>query len=193
MHKYPYGTYDYLKQCLLHEVIKPKSNQKFTWNRVIRRACSFPERRFLFWWRIANYLFLSKKSPKLANYISRKLQAKYGCEVGIGARIAHGFSVGHYVGLVIAYESVIGSNFHPRQNTTVGILSSDQKGFIYIGDNVTIGAHSCIIGDDIRIGDNVMIGAMCFVNKDIPDNSIVYTPKEDNIIKRSDKNNRSIW
>ncbi|WMY47351.1 hypothetical protein RHN82_22875 (plasmid) [Enterobacter cloacae complex sp. EB5] len=44
-----------------------------------------------------------------------------------------------------------------------------------IGDNVDIGAHSCIIGD-VRIGDNVTIGAMTFVNKDVPANSIIYNP-----------------
>lgn len=58
-----------------------------------------------------------------------------------------------------------------------------------IGDNVDIGAHSCIIGD-INIGHNVTIGAMTFVNKDVPDNSIIYNPvtsviKPNNFRKRS--------
>uniref|UniRef100_UPI0036DB3C52 hypothetical protein n=1 Tax=Photorhabdus sp. RM322S TaxID=3342825 RepID=UPI0036DB3C52 len=121
------------------------------------------------------------------------MQAKYGCEIGIGAKIGPGLSIGHYVGLVIAYEAVIGKNFHVRQNTTIGIVSSNQKGLIHIGDNVTVGANSCIIGDDLYIGDNVMISAMSFINKDISDNNIVYTPKDNNQIKYSKDQNKFIW
>ncbi|MGJ3352066.1 serine acetyltransferase [Providencia sp. Je.9.19] len=188
-----HGSIDHLKICLMHEVIQTDDYSRFSWGRAFRRAWFYPKRRFNFWWRIANYLFLSKKAPKLANYINRKLRSKYGCDIDVGAKIKHGLSISHYVGLVIAYESIIGTNFHARQNTTIGILSSSQKGSICIGDNVTVGAHSCIIGDDIKIGNNVMIGAMCFINKNIPDNCIVYTPKKDNTVKHSEKNNRSIW
>ncbi|CCK15710.1 Serine acetyltransferase [Cronobacter universalis NCTC 9529] len=46
-----------------------------------------------------------------------------------------------------------------------------------IGDNVSIGASSCIIADQISIGNNVVIGAMSFINKDIPDNCTVVTEK----------------
>lgn len=55
-----------------------------------------------------------------------------------------------------------------------------------IGDNVEIGAHSCIIGD-VRIGDNVIIGAMSFINKDIPENSVVYCDKVTTIRERQQK------
>lgn len=77
----------------------------------------------------------------------------------------------------------IGRNFTIRQNTTIG---SDLKGDepLVIGDNVDIGANSCIIGSDIRIGDNVVIGAMSFVNKNIPDNSTYITEKTARIIPR---------
>ncbi|WP_445497395.1 serine acetyltransferase [Photorhabdus sp. SF281] len=192
MDKYDYASLGHLKCCLVAEVIC-SGTKKFTWDRVIRRAWKNPKRRFYFWWRLANYLYHSNKSIRIAEYIHRKLQAKYGCEIGIGAKIGPGLSIGHYVGLVIAYETVIGKNFHVRQNTTIGIVSSNQKGLIYIGDNVTVGANSCIIGDDLHIGDNVMIGAMSFINNDIPDNSIVYTPKDNNQIKYSKDRNKFIW
>jgi serine O-acetyltransferase len=41
-----------------------------------------------------------------------------------------------------------------------------------IGNNVTIGCHSAILGD-IKIGDNVKIGAGTIVTKSIPDNCTV--------------------
>lgn len=186
-----YATMKYLKLCFQKEVIK-SDIKKFSWLRLLRRAYKHPERRFYFWWRIANYLYHKNKYTAVVNYINRKLQSKYCCDIGIGAKIGHGLSISHYVGLVIAYESIIGTNFHARQNTTIGIVSSDQKGHIYIGDNVTIGANSCIIGDNLKIGNNVMIGAMSFINKDIPDNCVVFTPKSKNKIRISFSNNKTI-
>ncbi|HCW99189.1 MAG TPA: serine acetyltransferase, partial [Pantoea sp.] len=41
---------------------------------------------------------------------------------------------------------------------------------------------SCIIGDDIYIGNNVLVGAMSFVNKNVPDNSVVLNKKEMTIL-----------
>lgn len=80
------------------------------------------------------------------------------------------------MGIIIRAECIIGKNANIRQNTTIGRKSSDGIiGMTVIGDNVDIGAHSCIIGD-VRIGDNVTIGAMTFVNKDVPANSIIYNP-----------------
>ncbi len=183
---------EFLKLCLQKEVIK-SDMKKFSWVRTVRRAWKYPDRRFYFWWRIASYLYQSNKYLGIAHFIHRRLQAKYGCDIGLGAKIGTGLSISHYVGLVIAYEAIIGNNFHARQNTTIGIVSSSQKGHIYIGDNVTIGANSCIIGDNIKIGNNVMIGAMSFINKDIPDNCIVHTPKLNNVIRLSTQNNRKIW
>lgn len=48
---------------------------------------------------------------------------------------------------------------------------------IEIGDNVSIGAHTCIISDDLVIGDNVTIGAMSFVNKSIAAGSTFFNPR----------------
>ncbi|CDH07563.1 serine acetyltransferase [Xenorhabdus bovienii] len=192
MDKYDYASLEHLKCCLMAEVIC-SDTKKFTWRRVISRAWQNPERRFYLWWRLANYLYHSNNSIKIAKYINRKLQSKYGCDIGIGARIGAGLSISHFVGLVIAYETIIGENFHIRQNTTIGIVSSSQEGLIHIGDNVTIGANTCIIGNNLYIGNNVMIGAMSFINKNIPDNCIVYTPKDNSKIKYSNAKNKFIW
>jgi acetyltransferase-like isoleucine patch superfamily enzyme len=43
---------------------------------------------------------------------------------------------------------------------------------VSIGDGVYIGAQS-IVRDGVSIGNRVVIGANCFVNKSIPDNTIV--------------------
>ncbi len=46
-----------------------------------------------------------------------------------------------------------------------------------IGDNVSIGANSCIIADRLTIGDNATIGAMSLVNKCVPANCVFYNKR----------------
>ncbi|HEB1255904.1 TPA: serine acetyltransferase [Escherichia albertii] len=168
---------DFLKECLLIEVIGG-IDKRFSWSRVIRHAWRQPKRRFLFWWRIASYLYDmdNKYLKKIGKKINRNLFFKYNADIELGASIAPGLYIGHYSGIVITRYATIGRNFNIRQNTTIG-LKNNNTNRISIGDNVNIGANSCIIADNITIGDNVKIGAFTFVNKDIPSNSICYTKK----------------
>ena len=41
-----------------------------------------------------------------------------------------------------------------------------------IGDNVSIGSGAIVVGA-IHIGNNVVIGANSYVDKDVPDNTVV--------------------
>lgn len=82
----------------------------------------------------------------------------------------------HPVGIVIGKYVQIGKNCSIYQNVTIGVKApkdAEQKKYPKIGNNVYIGANSLIIGN-IRIGDNVVVGAGTLVNKDVPDNAIVY-------------------
>ncbi|HKN05548.1 MAG TPA: serine acetyltransferase [Buttiauxella sp.] len=172
----------HLKECLRYEVMK--SDKPFSWFQVIHKAIKCPDRRFHFWWRIASYLHLSKKNPKLASKINRRLLSRYGLEIQLGARIGKGLRIAHYPGITISHIVCAGENLLIRQNTTIGAkLDGKRQKIIQLGDNVDIGANSCIIGSDLKIGNNVVIGAMSFINKDIPDNCTVYTQKSTNVIK----------
>lgn len=161
------------------------SATNFSWLKTIHKAAKCRDRRFHFWWRIANYLYLTGKHPKIAQRINYNLRNKYGLDIKLGASIEEGLSISHYVGIVIGDCAVIGKNFYVKQNVTIGVRQNDQSGKIYIGDNVEVGANSCIIGNNISIGDNVVIGAMTFVNKDIPDNKIVLNKKEITFLQAS--------
>lgn len=91
--------------------------------------------------------------------------------------------IGHFTGIVIRPDCIIGKNFTILQNTTIGVkhLNDETNGEkVIIGDNVFIGANSCIIGN-VKIGDNLTIGAMSFVNKDIAPNLTVYTEKKNTL------------
>ncbi|MBA0035936.1 serine acetyltransferase [Pantoea sp. BIGb0393] len=167
---------EHLKECLKQEVMK--CDRPFSWVSTIHRAIKCPDRRLNFWWRLANYLYVSGKNPGLARKLNRRLLKNYGIEIQLGARIGKGLRIAHSGGINISHIVVAGENLLIRQNTTIGAkLDEVKEKCIRIGDNVDIGANSCIIGSDLRIGDNVTIGAMSFINKDIPDNCTAYNKK----------------
>ena len=103
---------------------------------------------------IANYLPLEK------TFVVEKF-----CSIGGGIYCAHPFST------IINARSV-GTNFSFRNNTTIGNKRDGDKLTPIIGDNVTLGANVCVIGN-ITIGDNVIVGAGSVVVKSIPDNCMV--------------------
>ena len=71
----------------------------------------------------------------------------------------------------------VGDNCNIAQGVTIGQISrGERKGTPKIGDNVWIGANAVVVGG-IRIGNNVLVAPNCFVNFDVPDNSIVVTQK----------------
>lgn len=177
---------DFLKECLDKEVIK-KEGAEFSWGRVIRRAWKHPRRRFLFWWRVASHLNHSKRKAFkiLSRQINRSLIKKYNTEIPLTAEIQPGLSIIHYNGIVITKYCRIGRNFTIRQNTTIGLKNFEKTNTppcIIIGNNVDLGANSCIIGQNIKIGDNVKIGAMSFIDKDISSNCTIYTQKHNIIV-----------
>ncbi len=116
-----------------------------------------------------------QKTEKTGLWINRKLNSKFGIDIELGAVIGYGLDIPHHMGIVITKKARIGCNLSLKQNTTVGNKQGlKEDDFIIIGNNVDIGANTCIIGS-ITIGDNVTIGAMSFVNKSIPANSIYIT------------------
>ncbi|EFH6736718.1 serine acetyltransferase [Escherichia coli] len=145
------------------------------------------QRGFLLWWRLANEMYISgnKKQRKCAIKIKNALMAKYGCDIGLEAQIGKGLVLPHHSGVVIHGNVKIGENVIIRQNTTIGEKESDsRKNYIVIGDNVDVGAHTCIIGLNVKIGSNVKIGAMSFIMEEVPDNCTYVTRKESRIIMR---------
>ena len=178
-----FDSFSHFKECLRLEILDKNGKKKFSWFKVFHRVTFSHKKRFYFWWRLANYLHSTenKKLQKRARKINYKLRIKYGTDISVEAFIGPGMKINHYVGIVIRAECKIGKNLNIRQNTTIGRKdSSSNMGMTIIGDNVDIGAHTCIIGD-ITIGDDTKIGAASFINKDIPSNCVVFTHKTNDI------------
>lgn len=179
----------HFKECLKIEVIDRSGKKPFSWLKVAHRVLFSKKKRFYFWWRFANFLYAtqSRRNKSYARKIGTRLSEKYGADISVAAHIGKGMKINHYVGIIVRSECIIGENLNIRQNTTIGRKDSLSKdGMAIIGDNVDIGAHSCIIGD-ITIGNNVTIGAMSFINKDIPSDITVYTEKTNHLVVKPTK------
>ena len=90
------------------------------------------------------------------------------------------FMLDHPVGTVIG-RAQFGSYFSFTQNCTIG----NNKGiYPVIGEYVTVSAGSMILGNS-KIGNNVILGAgTCIKDDDIPDDSIVFGSSPNLIIKK---------
>jgi len=118
--------------------------------------------RELFYYRIGSI-------SKFINWYfpgSKRFSISRNMTIGGGIYLAHPMST-------FLNAKSIGENFTCRQNTTIGNkYAGNIDSRPTIGNNVIVGANTCIIGD-IFIGNNVIIGAGSVVVKDIPDNTIV--------------------
>lgn len=113
-----------------------------------------------------------KRLGKSGYYLKSIFRPKVQFEICDGVIIGEEFNYSHPFSTIINAKR-IGKNFTIHQNTTIGNKVDGRNDLTpTIGDNVSVGANSCIIGD-ITIGNNVIIGAGTVVVKDIPDNSIV--------------------
>ena len=91
----------------------------------------------------------------------------YGCKIGEGLRLFHGFNI------IVNPKVKIGRNCSLHHEVTIG---ATEKGVPVLGDDVFVGVGAKIIGP-VKIGNNVRIGAGAIVVDDVNDNSIVVSPK----------------
>jgi serine O-acetyltransferase len=96
-----------------------------------------------------------------------------GISIPASAKIGHSFYIGHFGGIILNKDTIIGNNCNIAQNVTIGISGQGEKrGVPVIGDQVYIAANSVVAGK-ISIGNQVLIGACSLVTSDIEANSTV--------------------
>lgn len=96
-----------------------------------------------------------------------------GVELSYHLKIGRGFIIYHGNSIIINRCCIIGDNFQIRQCCTLGGNRRGGGINFVVGNNVLMGAHSCIIGDDIKIGNDVVIGVGALIMKSVPDNKKV--------------------
>jgi len=136
--------------------------------------------------------YLNKRDIPLFQVFFRKLQNAHGVmhyllrfcfrywknknhvELHEQTQIGEGIYFGHPYCITINPNVVIGKNCNIHKGVTIGEEKRGvRKGTPIIGDCVWIGINSTIVGK-ITIGTDVLIAPNTFVNRDIPDHSIVF-------------------
>jgi len=109
----------------------------------------------------------------LSRFFYRRLTYKFGFQIPKSVKIGKGLVLMHTGHIIINSKSSFGSNCNIYPGVTVGTtFRGKDKGVPVIGNQVWIGSNSIIVGK-ITIGNNVLIAPNSFVNKSVPDNSIV--------------------
>ena len=122
----------------------------------------------------------SRRRPKLLRILFDPIyvildfmvQALWGIEIPRGAKVGPGLYIGHYGGITVSSQAVLGRDCNLSQNITIGVSGGGGKrGAPTIGYNVYIAPGARLFGK-ITIGNNVKIGANAVIHKDLPDNAI---------------------
>jgi serine O-acetyltransferase len=116
--------------------------------------------------------------PRAISYFGRTVT---GVEIHPAAKIGRRFFIDHATGVVIGETSEIGDNVMMYHGVTLGGRGwwEDEKGqkrHPTVMDDVVIGVGATIIGP-VTIGKNSIVGAGAIVTKDVPENSVVISPK----------------
>lgn len=120
--------------------------------------------------RLFPFNFLCKM---LMLFWQKGIEIVTGISLPASATIGKSFYIGHFGGIILNGETVIGDNCNISQGVTVGISGQGKKrGVPVIGNNVYIGVNSVIAGS-ITIGDDVLVGACSLVTTDVAQGSVM--------------------
>ena len=163
-----------LKQCIKqdYEII----NGRITLKGFLKSMLLEPGFKYIFWLRLTNYLWLKRGLWRILFILSRCIlkhySYKFSFDISYRARLGPGLNIAHHGYIVVPSNTSLGENCALRPGVVFGKKLSEPRGGASVGNNVSIGVGSKIIGD-IRIGNNVIVGANAVVTRDIPNNCIV--------------------
>ena len=132
-----------------------------------------------FQYRIAHLVYVNIRNKRIRKivmipfYVWQKLiEIVTGISIPAAATIGHSFYIGHFSGIIINSNAILGSNCNISQGVTIAVSGiGERRGVPKIGNNVYIGAGAVVAGE-ISVGDNVVIGACSLVNRDLPENAV---------------------
>ena len=105
--------------------------------------------------------------------LRRHLGVKYGLSLGNGGNIGPGLYLGHAYGINVNPGARLGRNCSLHKGCTVGQENrGPRRGCPTIGENVWIGINATVVGA-IEVGDDVLIAPGAYVNRDVPNHSVV--------------------
>jgi serine O-acetyltransferase len=133
-----------------------------------------------FQYRIAHYIHINikwklVKLPMLFLLFLwfKTIEILTGISIPYSVKIGHSFYIGHFGGIIINSNAIIGNNCNISQGVTIGVSGLGiNRGTPILGNNIYIGANAVLAGK-INIGNNVLVGACTMVNRSFPDDSVL--------------------
>lgn len=131
-------------------------------------------------YRIANMVFRKINIIGLRQVLlfvlliwQKGIEITTGISIPASVQIGNSFYIGHFGGIIINANAVIGNNCNISQGVTIGISGIGEiRGVPVIGDNVYIGANSVLVGN-ILVANDVLIGACSLVTKNTDECSVL--------------------
>lgn len=149
------------------------TGEKFKWGfKCFIRIIIKHNLKYMFIYRLSknSKIKIVKKLFRVKLYF---LGRKYGIEILPTTEIGEGIYIGHPYNITINQGAIIGKNVNIMKGVTIGAENrGDRAGCPTIGNRVYLGINSTVVGN-IKIGDDVLISPNTFVNRDVPDHSIV--------------------
>lgn len=148
-----------------------------SFSQYMKKCFLYPETKVGCQWRLAQFYATHK------SYIVRlfwkikwlRIRKKTKCQISLNANIGPGFKLLHDGPRVIVSGVNIGQDCMIGINVIIGKSytgEEEKSGKPTIGDRVYIGHNVSIVGD-ITVGNDVLIAPNTFVNRNVPDHSIV--------------------
>jgi serine O-acetyltransferase len=137
-----------------------------------------PGFRFTYYLRKVAYYSSRKKTFGVFAYIYNRMlldryKFKYGFDISPTTSIGPGLYIGHFGGVVISPQAILGANINVAQGVTIGAASRGPRtGAPTLEDRVWVGAHAIIVGK-VTIGHDALIAPGAYVNFDVPEKSVV--------------------
>ena len=123
----------------------------------------------IWWHRVARFIFSNLRLRILGRWVAQWGRFFTGVEIHPAAKIGRRVFIDHGMGVVIGATAIVGDDVLMYHGVTLGgkTLEPGVKRHPTVGNGVTLGAHSIILGN-ITVGDNARIGAGAIVTKDVP-------------------------
>jgi serine O-acetyltransferase len=144
---------------------------------LLRAIAFIPGFKYSFFMRTAKFFKQQGRAfwplYLVARIVLNRYTFKYGISIPYNTEIGPGLYIGHFGGIFVNSQAVIGRNCNINQGVTVGATYGGKyPGSPTIMHNVYLGPGSKIIGG-ICLESHAAVGANCVVTKPVPERGIV--------------------
>ena len=136
-----------------------------------------PGFKFTVWLRVTKVLkgagVLLQPLYYFSRFLLHRCAVRYGIGIPYNTCIGPGLYIGHFGGIVVHSQTIIGRDCNINQDVTIGArYGGKEPGVPVIGDRVYL-APGCKVIGGIQIGNDVAVGANAVVTKSIPERGVV--------------------